>query len=52
MTSDEDRDPSGYLHGYSADERDRLTAQLRQQVEQGAGVWRMATAYLAATKPA
>jgi ubiquinone/menaquinone biosynthesis C-methylase UbiE len=29
MTADDDRDPSGYLHGYSADERDRLRRQAR-----------------------
>jgi trans-aconitate methyltransferase len=27
MTSREDRDPSGYLHGYSVDERERLRRQ-------------------------
>jgi len=29
MTSPEDRDPSSYLHGYSADERERLRRQAR-----------------------
>jgi SAM-dependent methyltransferase len=33
------------------EERDRLTAELRPKVENGRGTWRMATAYLAATKP-
>lgn len=33
------------------DERDRLVAHLRPRVEQGLGEWRMASAYLAATKP-
>jgi arsenite methyltransferase len=32
------------------DERDRLVAHLRPQVEQGRGEWRMASAYLVATK--
>jgi SAM-dependent methyltransferase len=32
-------------------ERERLTAQLRPLVEQGRGTWRMATAFLVATKP-
>jgi SAM-dependent methyltransferase len=36
----------------TASERERLTAHLRPLVEQGRGVWRMATAFLAATKPA
>lgn len=31
-------------------ERERLTEHLRPLVEEGRGVWRMATAYLAATK--
>jgi arsenite methyltransferase len=31
-------------------ERDRLTAELRPKVEAGCGTWRMASAYLAATK--
>ena len=35
----------------TSDERDRLTAHLQPLVEQGAGVWRMASAFLAATKP-
>ena len=35
----------------SPEERERLTAQLRPLVEHGNGVWRMAVAYLAATKP-
>jgi ubiquinone/menaquinone biosynthesis C-methylase UbiE len=29
MTAGDDRDPPGYLHGYSADERDRLRRQAR-----------------------
>jgi ubiquinone/menaquinone biosynthesis C-methylase UbiE len=29
MTSTKDRDPSGYLHGYSADEQERLRRQAR-----------------------
>jgi arsenite methyltransferase len=33
------------------DERERLVAHLRPQVEQGLGEWRMATARLVATKP-
>lgn len=33
------------------DERDRLVEHLRPQVEQGLGEWRMASAYLVATKP-
>jgi SAM-dependent methyltransferase len=33
------------------DEREDLVAHLRPQVEQGLGQWRMAGAYLAATKP-
>jgi ubiquinone/menaquinone biosynthesis C-methylase UbiE len=33
------------------EERERLAEHLRPLVEQGAGVWRMAHAYLAATKP-
>jgi SAM-dependent methyltransferase len=33
------------------DERDRLVAHLRPQVEQGRGEWRMASAYLVASKP-
>jgi arsenite methyltransferase len=33
------------------EERDRLTAELRPKVENGRGTWRMASAYLAATKP-
>jgi SAM-dependent methyltransferase len=33
-------------------ERERLTAHLRPLVERGDGVWRMATAFLSATKPA
>jgi hypothetical protein len=32
-------------------ERDRLVEHLRPQVEQGLGKWRMASAYLVATKP-
>ena len=32
------------------EERDRLTAELRPKVEAGRGTWRMASAYLAATK--
>jgi len=32
------------------EERDRLTAELRPKVETGRGTWRMASAYLAATK--
>jgi ubiquinone/menaquinone biosynthesis C-methylase UbiE len=36
----------------TADERERLTAQLRPLVERGQGEWRMALAFLAATKPA
>lgn len=32
-------------------ERDRLVKHLRPQVEQGLGEWRMASAYLVATKP-
>jgi arsenite methyltransferase len=35
----------------SPEEREWLTVQLRSLVEQGAGVWRMASAFLAATKP-
>jgi arsenite methyltransferase len=35
----------------TAEERERLTKHLRPQVEEGRGEWRMATAYLAATKP-
>jgi len=31
-------------------EQDRLTSHLRPLVEQGSGIWRMATAFLAATK--
>jgi SAM-dependent methyltransferase len=34
----------------TADERERLTTHLQPLVEQGAGVWRMASAFLAATK--
>jgi len=33
-------------------ERDALIERLRPLVEQGLGEWRMATAYLTATKPA
>jgi ubiquinone/menaquinone biosynthesis C-methylase UbiE len=33
------------------EERERVTRHLRPLVEQGAGTWRMATAYLSATKP-
>jgi arsenite methyltransferase len=33
------------------DERERFSEHLRPLVEQGAGTWRMATAYVAATKP-
>ena len=33
------------------EERDLLTARLRPLVENGDGVWRMAHAYVAATKP-
>jgi len=36
----------------SADERERLAAELRPQVEAGTGLWRMAHAWLWATKPA
>jgi len=36
----------------TASERRELTAQLRPQVEQGLGEWRMALAYLTAGKPA
>jgi hypothetical protein len=32
-------------------ESDRLVAHLRPQVEQGLGEWRMASAYLIATRP-
>jgi arsenite methyltransferase len=32
-------------------ERERLTAHLRPLVEEGRGTWRMASAYLHATKP-
>lgn len=35
----------------ASDERDCLVAHLRPQVEQGLGEWRMASAYLAGTKP-
>lgn len=35
----------------TAAERDRLVKHLRPQVEQGLGEWRMASAYLVATKP-
>ena len=35
----------------TAEERERVTEHLRPLVEDGAGTWRMATAYLAATKP-
>ncbi len=35
----------------SPEERERLTLHLRPLVEQGDGVWRMASAFLAATKP-
>jgi hypothetical protein len=35
----------------TAAERQRLSAHLRPQVEQGLGEWRMAAAYLAAAKP-
>ena len=35
----------------TAAERQRLSAHLRPQVEHGLGEWRMAAAYLAATKP-
>jgi ubiquinone/menaquinone biosynthesis C-methylase UbiE len=35
----------------TATERDQLTAHLRPLVEQGDGRWRMATAYLSASKP-
>ncbi len=35
----------------TAEERERFTAHLRPQVEEGRGEWRMATAYLVATKP-
>jgi SAM-dependent methyltransferase len=35
----------------SPEERERVTEQLRPLVEQGRGVWRMAHAYLVATKP-
>jgi arsenite methyltransferase len=33
------------------EERERVTRHLRPLVERGAGTWRMATAYLSATKP-
>ena len=36
----------------TAEERDRLVAELRPAVEEGRGVWRMGTAYLRAAKPA
>jgi arsenite methyltransferase len=35
----------------TAEERERLVAQLRPAIEQGRGVWRMGTAYLSATRP-
>ena len=35
----------------TAEERERVTKHLRPLVEEGAGTWRMATAYLSATKP-
>jgi hypothetical protein len=35
----------------TAEERERFGEQLRPLVEQGAGIWRMASAYLTATKP-
>jgi arsenite methyltransferase len=35
----------------TADERDRLVAELRPAVEQGRGIWRMGSAYLSAVKP-
>ena len=34
------------------EERDRVTEHLRPLVEEGRGVWRMAHAFLTATKPA
>ena len=34
----------------NAAEREQLTTHLRPLVEQGRGVWRMASAYLVATK--
>jgi hypothetical protein len=33
------------------EERERFSEHLRPLVEQGKGIWRMAHAYLAATKP-
>lgn len=39
-------------HALTPYERDRLVAHLRPKVEHGLGEWRMALAYLAATKPA
>ncbi len=35
----------------TAEERERLVAELRPAVEQGRGVWRMGSAYLSAVKP-
>ena len=35
----------------TAEERERLVAQLRPAVEEGRGVWRMGSAYLSATRP-
>lgn len=35
----------------TANERERLVAELRPAVEQGRGIWRMGTAYLSAVKP-
>jgi arsenite methyltransferase len=35
----------------TADERERLVAELRPAVEQGRGIWRMGSAYLSALKP-
>lgn len=35
----------------TVEERERVTKHLRPLVEEGAGTWRMATAYLSATKP-
>jgi SAM-dependent methyltransferase len=36
---------------FTPEERARITAHLRPLVETGAGIWRMASAYLSATKP-
>ena len=48
--------PSGFAdpamdRALTPDERERFSEHLRPLVEQGAGTWRMATAYVAAIKP-